>query len=262
MRLLVLSDLHHELWRDLAPEADLARSRPDLVILAGDIHLGAHAIPWAARAFAPLPVLYVAGNHEAYGSSLEQARQEIDAACARTTNVQQLHCRELQLGGVRFLGATLWTDFCLFGEPTQTQAMHAAQAVMNDYRKISRSGLSEQTLCPEDTARLHVKERDWLASRLAQPFAGKTVVITHMAPSMHSVSPRYADDPVSAGFASRLEHLVQQSDVWVHGHMHESFDYRIGKCRVVCNPCGYRSRNGMPENPQFDVNFVVDLAQL
>ena len=32
MRLLVLSDLHHELWRELAPRIDPALSRPDAVI--------------------------------------------------------------------------------------------------------------------------------------------------------------------------------------------------------------------------------------
>jgi hypothetical protein len=26
----------------------------------------------------------------------------------------------------------------------------------------------------------------------------------------------------------------------VHGHIHASRDYRIGSCRVVANPCGYR----------------------
>jgi len=81
-----------------------------------------------------------------------------------------------------------------------------------------------------------------------------------MAPSMLSVSDQYSTDPVFASFASRLDDLVAQSDIWIHGNMHDSFDYRIGKCRVICNPCGYMRRGGMPENVNFDPNFIVDLG--
>jgi predicted phosphodiesterase len=41
MRILLLSDLHHELWRERAPEITPSVSRPDFVILAGDIDTGA-----------------------------------------------------------------------------------------------------------------------------------------------------------------------------------------------------------------------------
>lgn len=49
MRLLILSDLHLEVWGEDTPAIDLATSRPDVVILAGDIATGNHAIAWAAR---------------------------------------------------------------------------------------------------------------------------------------------------------------------------------------------------------------------
>ena len=64
MRLLILSDLHLEVWRQFAPPIRLSESRPDVGILAGDIHTGARAVPWAATTFPGLPVLYVHGNHE------------------------------------------------------------------------------------------------------------------------------------------------------------------------------------------------------
>lgn len=51
MRLLILSDLHLEVWRDNAPAIDLS-GRPDAVILAGDIDTGSNAIDWAARTLA------------------------------------------------------------------------------------------------------------------------------------------------------------------------------------------------------------------
>jgi hypothetical protein len=46
--------------------------------------------------------------------------------------------------------------------------------------------------------------------------------------------------------------------LWVHGHTHDSFDYRVAGTRVVCNPRGY-ARDGVNENPHFDPGFTVDL---
>ncbi len=259
MRLLILSDLHHEIWREYAPTIDPAISRPDAVILAGDIDLGARAVEWAARNFAGLPVLYVHGNHEGYGRNLEEMQDDIVAACAASGNVHFLDSGEFVLDRVRFLGATLWTDFRLFGDETRMLAMASAAEVMNDYRRIRLAEQGHRTLQPADTAGLHARQTAWLAGKLAKPFDGATVVISHMAPTMQSVEAEFRDDIISAAYASRCDEVVASADLWVHGHMHTSFDYRVGKCRVVCNPCGYLMRDGRPQNPDFDPNFIVDV---
>jgi predicted phosphodiesterase len=260
MRLLILSDLHHELWRNYAPRIDPSVSQPDVVILAGDINTGANAVAWAALIFAGIPVLYVHGNHEAYGKNLEDTQKDIAAAAALTDNVHFLNCGEYRIGKVRFLGATLWTDFRLFGDDDRQAAMRAAEAVMVDYKRIRLASKGYRKLRAADTAQFHTMHQSWLTQKLADPFNGKTVVITHMAPSMESVSEQYASDLTSGAFSSRLDNLVSQADIWVHGHMHDSFDYQIGKCRVVCNPCGYMTRGGGVENDRFDPNFVVNLV--
>ena len=57
-----------------------------------------------------------------------------------------------------------------------------------------------------------------------------------------------------------LEPLIKahQPDLWIHGHTHTSFDYRVGRCRVLCNPRGYRlSHMPVPENQAFDAARVV-----
>jgi len=55
---------------------------------------------------------------------------------------------------------------------------------------------------------------------------------------------------------SDLEGLILASRpaLWVHGHVHDSHDYRIGSTRIVCNPRGYHS-----ENPSFDPALVVEV---
>ena len=264
MRLLILSDLHHELWREDAPQGDLALSRPDAVILAGDIDTGTRAVAWAASTFAGLPVLYVHGNHEGYGHHLDKVRQELRAACATTDNVHFLdadsHVITDQAGNqVRFLGATLWTDFRLLGDETRQAAMRDAEAIMNDYKRIRLANMGYRKLRAADTAMFHAQQKAWLARELAQPFEGRSVVISHMAPSLLSVDDAFGSEGCSPAYASRLDELAAQADLWVHGHIHASRDYRIGQCRVVANPCGYKTRSGTPQNPQFNPNFIVDL---
>lgn len=259
MRLLVLSDLHREIWKEFGPGIDLAASRPDLVVLAGDIDEGDRAVNWAARKFAGLPVLYVHGNHEAYGHNLEEARREIADACTATPNIHFLDCSEFHIGNVRFLGATLWTDFCLFGEDARAKCMSASEEVMADYECIRLAEAGGRKLRAHDTAAYHAEQVAWLRAMLQRPHEGKTVVITHMAPSLRSVVAQYANDPVSAGFASNLDDMLPQADVWIHGHMHDSFDYEIDGCRVVCNPLGYQRPNGNPENAKFNPGFIVEV---
>ncbi|HWW73590.1 MAG TPA: metallophosphoesterase family protein [Duganella sp.] len=259
MRLLILSDLHLELWREHAPKIDLAASRPDMVILAGDIHTGAKAVAWAATTFAGLPVLYVHGNHEGYGHNLDSVQDEIRGASAATDNVHFLNCDEYIQNGVRFLGATMWTDFRLFGDDERPASMREAEAVMTDYKRIRLAKKGYRKLRAADTAQFHAIEKSWLIKKLDEPFEGQTVVITHMAPSMRSVADQFANDVASASYASRLDDLVEKTDLWIHGHMHESSDYMIEKCRVVCNPCGYRNRDGTVENSLFDPNFTLDI---
>jgi hypothetical protein len=44
------------------------------------------------------------------------------------------------------------------------------------------------------------------------------------------------------GFASYNEDVIldyPEIKVWVHGHMHDPFDYTLGETRVICNPRGY-----------------------
>jgi hypothetical protein len=53
--------------------------------------------------------------------------------------------------------------------------------------------------------------------------------------------------------------LAAKVDVWVHGHTHTSFDYQLGKCRVVANPLGYLLRGGGAENKNFNPDFVVEV---
>ncbi len=164
---------------------------------------------------------------------------------------------EVVIDGVRFLGCTLWTDFCLYGEEKLEECMDIARELLNDFSLISEHGLS---FTPEDSLLLHHQSKDWLSKKLInETFQGKTVVVTHHCPSWNSVAPKYQSNLLSACFASRLEHLLGKCKLWIHGHTHESFDYDLKGTRVVCNPRGYVLRNGI-ENTSFDPIKIVSLS--
>lgn len=253
MKLNVLSDLHLSLGALELPENDA-----DAVILAGDIARPREAASWALD-FAK-PVIYVPGNHEFYGGSIAGTVVELKRLCAGT-NIHVLDNDEVVIEGVRFLGTTLWTDFMLFGEgEKRAAAIQEAQRLMRDFSKIRIGEAPEVLFTPAASAALFNRDAAWLDSRLAEPYAGATVVITHHAPSRRSIHPKFADSLLNACFVSDAERLIdgRRACLWIHGHTHDSFDYFLNGTRVLCNPRGY-AKDGVNENPLFDANLLVEI---
>jgi len=244
LRIRVLSDLHLEAWPFDPPPADA-----DVVVLAGDIHNGPAGIEWAKARF-EVPVLYVPGNHEPYDGEFHATRAALrDAAAA--TGVQLLDPGETMIGGVRFLGCTLWTDFALAGEAGRTLALEKYRAWLIDYRAIR---WHDRPFSVTDSTGLHAAERAWLARGLQRPFAGPTVVITHHVPHPGSIAPKFATHPLNPAFASNLEDLMGHAALWIHGHTHRAFDYTVRGTRVVANARGYPG-----EGTGFRADFVVEV---
>jgi Icc-related predicted phosphoesterase len=156
------------------------------------------------------------------------------------------------------LGSTLWTDFGLFKNAPLSEMQ--ALTGMNDY-KLIKYGLSSSKLTPYKTRLLHETSVSFLQSKISEPFGGKTVVVTHHAPSIKSIPEEYLQDPISAAYASNLEHIMLPNvNLWIHGHVHNSCDYMVDGVRVVCNPRGYQHpQQSKPENDRFDTHLVLEL---
>ena len=257
MDVQILSDLH----ADVAPVKPIAVSPEiDTVIVAGDTCQGAERGFAFLRRIVPMqiPVVAVLGNHEYYGCYLPDERAHARAV-APLYGVHLLENDAVEVDGVRFVGATLWTDYCLFGEATLPLAMSAARAGLNDHRRIAWAKEPQwRRFRPQEALLLHRRSVGFIAKELAKPFAGQTVVVTHHAPHPGSLHPRYADDTLSAAFVSDLSAVIEagQPALWVHGHVHSSFDYRVGETRVLCNPHGYGN-----ENPDFEPSLVVEVKR-
>ncbi len=250
MKIHILSDLHNE-FSEFVPAAVNA----DIIVLAGDIDLGDSGIQWARRSWPERQIIYVAGNHEYYHKQIDKAREALQQTATRL-DVHLLDPGEAVIGGVRFLGCTLWTDFCLFGEDKQKDCMlHAAQG-LSDFRVISKE---THAFTPQDSLELHKEEVSWLSAKFDEPFDGKTMVVTHHIPTRKSVAARYQDVLLSACFASTADPLLGKSALWVHGHTHDSFDYMAGGTRIICNPRGYCRSGRTQENAKFNPGLVVEI---
>ena len=250
-RFRIFSDLHLEFSDWTPPAADA-----DAVVLAGDIAVGPDGIAWARQKFNQTPIIYVPGNHEFYGTQLPDALEELRAQAQRH-EVHFLDGDGCVVGGTRFLGATLWTDYALYGsEPADLdRAMADAAEEINDFRMIKWSNGSR--FRPELVRQMHLTRAQWLEEQLAEPFVGPTVVVTHHLPHRLSIHPKYEGTRYNPCFASDLDHLVRAPvTLWVHGHTHESIDYTVNGTRVVCNPRGYLPHE---PNPSFDPSGVIEL---
>lgn len=248
MRIQVLSDLHIE-FQDF----ELPRVGADLIILAGDIHVGVDGAAWALENIRDTPVIYVLGNHEYYRHALPDL---CDSLKERTqgTHVHVLENDSIVINGVRFLGCTLWTDFMLNGNPVIAE--FDAERMLADYHSI-RVSPAYRKLRAADTVALHRRSKAWLNAEL--PRSGlPTVVVTHHAPSTGSIAQQYkSDNSLNPAFVSNMGDIVAGSGAryWIHGHTHSRFDYTLGMTRVLCNPRGYPREPGL----EFDPSFTVEI---
>jgi len=246
MRIQIASDLHLEFFQGRfgdAPTLPFAEGA-DILVLAGDIHKRDRAIEVFRRW--PVPVVYVHGNHEHYK---EHIWQNIERLRTRSSG-SNVHCLEndvWEYQGVRFLGCALWTDYQVYSN--RDVAMAEAASSLNDHQIIRTH---YRRFSPVDALAIHLQSRSWIEDKLSVPFDGATVIVTHHAPHLRSVSSTFANDLLTPSFASDLTYLMGTPKLWIHGHVHHSVDYAIDGTRVVANPRGY------PLNPR-RANTLADV---
>ena len=253
MKIALLSDLHLSV-QAMAPPPTQA----DVVVLAGDLARPAAAMAWAAHY--DRPTLFVAGNHEFYGSDLVTTLAQLRAH-AQGTSVQVLERNAWVYGGVRFLGCTLWSDHRLLATVEERdEGIRQSLQFVRDFTRIRVAPDFAQMLTPAVAQCLFDLSVAWLDEQFAQPHDGPTVVVTHFAPTRGSIAARFAGSPINGCFVSDLEARIRewQPQLWLHGHTHDSFDYRIGATRIVANPRGY-APNGVNENAKFDPELVIEI---
>lgn len=239
MKILVLADLHldditdRDLLHRLGAEIHNVGKEADAMILAGDLtehaaHKWPRAIKWLGTHYPSAKTVFLPGNHDYYGGNLDTLDADLDRIC-HEAGCAFGQCRRMELGDARILMTTLWTDLRLFeaeGEAAVEDSIWNAK-MMPDYGYGAiLVGDPERELEPEDTVAVHERQKSWLISELAKPWPGKTVVVTHHAPSAAVAG---AMTPLSPCFANDLDDLIDRyrPDAWIFGHTHRSAEMRM-----------------------------------
>ena len=115
----IASDLHFEFHQGDAAWLPPLPATCDVLILAGDIGVGAGALEAVLKMAKALPntqIVWVAGNHEFYRQSMETQLAYYRKECARLDRVHFLENERVDILGYTFLGCTLWTGFDCLGQ--------------------------------------------------------------------------------------------------------------------------------------------------
>lgn len=240
-----MSDLHIELWakkfwdRDFFPNI---QTDAEVLILAGDVVSWRDSeVAWSKARLLEFAnrypqIIYVPGNHEFWGTDIETAKRNLAAVEASIPNLQVLRTGEIAyVGKQRFLGDTMW-----FPRNDDGQKIRDFYVIENFEPQVYEE---------------HARFKSFLRERLTSD----DIVVTHHAPSAQSIAECWAGSPANPYFCvpeieSEIIALAQPR-LWVHGHMHMSFDYRVGATQVICNPMGYPNEAG----PTFKPRLVVEV---
>jgi predicted phosphodiesterase len=223
-KIAIISDLHLNHWSRVYHQthpidtikASLDLEKPDLIIDAGDYEQDVDF---------GIPMYKIPGNHDYYGKEWEG----FDSICESKNY--------FGYNDLKFVMATFWGDF----NKNDPYARIMYKRCLNDCSCI-------RDFTPEDAYKCHEEHVGFI--RLCKAITDVDVVVTHNAPSFCSVHEKYKklglEYDINYGFASELDDFVEEikPKIWIHGHVHTSFDYMIGNTRVICNPCAYPSERG------------------
>jgi predicted phosphodiesterase len=280
MKLQIFSDLH----TDVAPIKPITIGDDvDAVMVAGDTCQGVRPAFASLRRIVPerIPIIMTAGNHEFYRRCIKTEIAEAKAI-AGDYNILFLEDDVALLGTTRFIGATLWTNYRVFGDANAAAAMATARRNLNDHRVISWTKNPWKRFRPEEALLLHERSKAFIVNALTNtpPSVTSTVILTHHAPHFGSVAKGgpYESDILTAAYVSDLTDALMidaaaggstaatdatvkatahanWNRIWLHGHIHKSSDYVVGTTRIIANPHGY----GL-ENPSFNPQLIVEVV--
>ena len=234
MYLAYWSDLHltRKTLQEFKSYLDDMGYQDCLLILAGDIcHISmlSEFISIIEQYFDV--VLFVPGNHDFWGCELNKALRIMRSK--QTDKFKLLYNSSHEYNGVKFSGTTLFTKL--------DKSVYLAE------------GFSDFNYIKEMTVRKwhnqNKKAIDFIINSNAD------VIITHHAPFLESVTPKFIGDKYNEFFLNDLSDITDQIKTvkyWFNGHVHHKHHYVKNGISVHCNPKGYRGEE----------NNVIDFVYL
>lgn len=251
MKIRLLSDLHTE-FRLPYKTADFAEyCGEDVLVLAGDIASGSTNTMDVIKFFLDQgfpKVIYVPGNHEYYGTGFDDFNDKMSDKCYNTSGAYYLNPDAVVIDGVKFIGATLWTNFA-----DNPFSQIAAKRSINDFRMIRDFDVNR-------CAKTYYQHLDFIKQAYEERGPNKVVVVTHFLPARECIAPRFRGlDLINDYFANNLGDYINtmSSTTWLFGHTHDATDITLGNTRVVANPHGYY--NALNDGEGFDPFKVIEV---
>jgi predicted phosphodiesterase len=247
VKILYASDLHLEFPQNSFPPPP-SPEEYDVVVLAGDVALGAGGVTWALSQFGELgkPIIYVPGNHEYYSHDYDLNNAAMRSCEQLNDNLHVMLPGVLVHHDVRFVCATLWSDLVDLKAKPEHQFYRRMAVVRGiaDFHVIKR--YSGRRWMAQDCMDEYDKHLAFIRSQLSAPFAGKTVVITHFMPTYQAVAKKYENSDLNGYFANALDEDMERwkPEAWIFGHTHSKqlLTHPSGT-KLCCNPWGYPKEN-------------------
>lgn len=256
----VYNDIHNEMGKNPFSPPECDTDLDTVLLLPGDLHTKGRSKEYCESiAHRFKAVVWVPGNHCYWGTTINKE----NIAEKFVSDLPNVHCLEfiddfVTIDNLEICGATLWTD----QNQKDWLSAHYASTAMNDFKRIKflRHGAYIKWSV-EDWVERNLAARKKISTFLSRPPSGKTrIVMSHHAPTYESIGEVFrtpSNQYINFSYHNtKLEETVALADLWVHGHNHNTSDYMVDTCRVICNPRGYERYE---ENPEFDVNgFLSD----
>lgn len=254
MKLRLISDLHAEFGFD---KALLNSSDADVLVIAGDLHVGADNTWTLLKQFADyVPnVVFVAGNHEYYRQNMQVTNQKLKEF-SEGTSIKVLDAETVwfdpKLGKlvpkaqvcavepIAIIGASLWTNF-----RENPMAEEAAKIGINDFRLIE---YGNGYFSPANAKSIYYNHFNYIKHMVEE--TKKRVIVTHFLPAVECIAKQFqGPNLLNYYFANDLGGFISELEdtTWLFGHTHDSVDVTIGSTRILANPYGYGKNNNYKE---------------
>lgn len=242
LKIQYISDLHLEMFKN----GNYWSEHPlkpvgDILILAGDIinltkiHINHSFFDNISENFEQ--VFMIPGNHEFYNlqdySLLGKKTLDIDIR----HNVKLYNNKSILYKDINFVFTMLWSHIPKAYASTVANGMMCFSCI----KELDNFFVSKPITIKRYNE-LHQDCRFFLMNALADIKEGKTIVVTHHAPTISCVSKQYKDSSIRHGFYSEQYDIIKNSniDYWIYGHTHKNMEeIEIYGTKLVTNQCGY-----------------------
>ena len=256
MKIKVISDLH--INRNIKFNIE---ENCDLLVIAGDVSSDSYKEIEFLKQF-KVETVCVAGNHLGYDSyknflfhqllypydksnfTLEHEIKNIQTYF-KNTNIHYLQNEYFKFNDKILFGGTMYTNFELYGKQHKEECMYNAKLHIGDFETVWIDKKNVRYVTPQD----YIKYFNTFIRKLKKCIKETSediIVVTHFAPSRKAINEEYKNSDINPYFVTDLEDFINDNPrikLWIHGHVHNSCQYKVGKCKVVCNPFGYLGEN-------------------